>query len=176
MAAALPFILMAATAATSIIGQQNQAKAAQQTADWQARQHEQQAGQMRAAAQREAMEQRRQAQLAISRAQAVTGGGSTDEGVLDAIGDYAARGEYNALTAIYEGEESALGRQMQAEGLRMEGHNARRAANVSSLGTVFSTASSMFGKFGNGGFGSGGGGTGGYAPEAWRYSGSGMPN
>lgn len=155
MAAALPMVLMAASAAVSIIGGHQQAKAVQQANEYQAKQFEQKAGQERAAAQRQAMEARRQGRLATSRAQAVTGGGSTDESVLHAVGDYASMGEYNALTSLYEGEESALGREMQATGLRVEGKNARRAANISSVGTVFGAASSMYSKFGNGGFGGG---------------------
>jgi hypothetical protein len=156
MAMAIPMIIMAASAAVSIIGQQQAAKAEQQGAEFQAKQFEQRAGQERAAAQRQSLEQRRQAGLAISRAQAVTGGGGTDDGVLDQIGRIAGEGEYNALGALYEGEESARGQEMQATGLRMEGKAARRAANWKSASTVLSTASSMYGSYGQGGaFGGG---------------------
>jgi hypothetical protein len=158
MAMAIPMILMAVSAAVSVVGQQKQAKAQESALDYQARQMEQKGGQERAAAQRQAQEERRQATLAISRAQALTGGGSTDEGVLNVIGNIAAEGEYNSLIALAEGEESALGREMQADGLRFEGKAGRSAANWKSASTVFSAASSMYGNYGGGGFGAAAGG------------------
>jgi hypothetical protein len=146
--------MMVVGAAVTVVGQQQQAKAQESALDYQARQQEAKAGQERAAAQRQAKEERRQAIIAISRAQALTGGGSTDDGVLEGIGDIAAQGEYNALLSLYEGEERGLGREMQAEGYRMEGANARSAANWKSASTVFSTGTSMYGNYGNGGFSS----------------------
>lgn len=153
MAETAVIVMMAASAAVSVVAAQEQAKSQESALEYQARQQERKAGEERAVAQRQAQEQRRQAVLAISRAQAVTGGGSTDDGVLDLVGDIAAEGEYNALTALYEGEERGLGREMQASGYRMEGANARSAANWKSASTVFSTGTSMFGNYGNGGFG-----------------------
>lgn len=149
-------IMLAASAAVSIVSAQQQAKDNDAALDYQARQQEQKAGQERAAAQREAQENRRQGQIMISRAQALMGGSGTDEGALDSIGDIAAEGEYRALTSLYEGEERGLGREMQASGLRMEGDAGRRAANWKSASSVFGAGSSMYGKYGNGGY------TGGY--------------
>jgi hypothetical protein len=146
-------LLMVASSAMSIIGQQSAAKSQQQALDYQAKQQEQKAGQDRAIAQRQGMEDRRQSRLAASRLQALAGGGGADESVLSLTGDIAGEGEYNALTAMYEGEQSALGREGQAAGLRMEGKAARRAANYKSASTILSTGSSMFGKYGDGGFG-----------------------
>lgn len=173
MAESAVYIMMAAATAVSVVSAQQTAKGNEAALDYQARQQEQRAGQERAASQREAQEHRRQGQIMISRAQALTGGGSTDDGALDAIGDIAAQSEYNALTAIYEGEERGLGREMQATGFRMQGDAGRRAANWQSASSVFSAGSSMYGKYGNGGFG--GSGTGGYASESWRTTGNGMP-
>jgi len=155
---AIPLMLMAATAAVTVIGQQKAAKAEQQAANFQAQQLEEQGGQIRASAQRQGFEQRRQARLAMSRVQNLTGGNSTDESILNFTGNLAAEGEYNALTSLYEGEEAALGRQSQATGLRMQGKAARTAANYKSASTVLSTASSMFGAYSNGGFGATAGG------------------
>jgi hypothetical protein len=149
------YIYAAAAIATTVVtvaSAQAQAKDQRTMADYQARQAEQRAGQERAMSQRKAMEERRQSRLAISRAQAVAGGGSTDDGVLDLTGRIAGEGEYNALNAIYEGEESALGRGMQAQAMRMKGDSAQRAANYQSAGSVFSSATSMYGKYANGGF------------------------
>lgn len=153
MAVAPMLIMMAASAAVSVIGQQSAAKAQQAGLDYQAKQQEAAAGQTRASGQRESMEQRRQATLAQSRVQALAGGGGSDESILNLTGNIAGEGEYNALSALYESEESALGREAQATGLRMEGKSVRRAANWKSASTVLSTASSMFGNYGKGGFG-----------------------
>lgn len=166
MAVAPLMLMMAASAAVSILGTQQAAKAQQAGLEFQAKQSEQQAGQDRASAQRHAMEQRRQATLMQSRVQALAGGGGADEGVLELTGDIAGEGEYNALASLYEGEESALGREMQSQGLRMEGKSARRAANWKSASTIMSTASSMYGAYSGGGFG--GGGDGGSAFAATR--------
>lgn len=152
MAAAIPLVLMAASAAVSVIGQQQAGEAAKQSADYQAAQLEQKAGQDRASAQRASIEQRRQATLANSRVQALAGGGGADGSILDFTGEIAGEGEYNALASLYEGEEMARGREAQAVGLHMEGKAARRAANWKSASTIFSTASSMFGNYGGGGF------------------------
>lgn len=151
MAAALPMLLIGASTAMTIIGGQQQAKAQQAGMDYQAKQLEQQAGQTRATAQRQAMEDRRQATLAQSRVQALAGGGGTDESLLNFTGDIAAEGEYTALASLYEGEERALGLEGQATGLRMEGKSLRRAANWKSASTLLSGASSMYGMYGQGG-------------------------
>lgn len=158
MAVAPMLIMMAASAAVSIIGQQQAAKAEQAGLDYQAKQMEVKAGQDRATAQRQGMEEQRQARLANSRVQALAGGGGADESVMNLTANIAGEGEYNALTSLYEGEQSALGREMQGAGLRMEGKAKRRAANWKSASTVMSTASSMFGSYGSGGFGASTGG------------------
>lgn len=154
---AVPLIFMAAMSAMSVIGQQQAAKAEQAGLEFQGKQLEQKAGQDRASAQRQAMEERRQSTLAQSRVQALAGGGGTDESILGLTGDIAGEGEYNALASIYEGEESAMGRETQAVGLRMEGKAKRRAANWKSASTIMSTASSMYGNYGGGGAGATGG-------------------
>jgi len=146
-------LLMAASAAVSIIGQQQSAKAEQANAEFQGKQLEQQAGQTRATAQRQGLEDQRQARLANSRIQALAGGGGGDESVMDLTGKIAGEGEYAALTSMYQGEEGALGREGQAASLRFQGQAARTAANYKSASTILSTGSSMFGKYGGGGFG-----------------------
>jgi hypothetical protein len=139
--AALPMILMAASTAISIIGAQRQAKDQQEVLEYQAKQQEQKAGQDRASSQRMAIEERRKATLAQSRIQALAGGGGTDATMLGLTGKIAGEGEYNALAALYEGEESALGREGQAAGLKAEGKAARTAANYKSAGTILNAAS-----------------------------------
>lgn len=121
------------------LGQMQAGRAANASAKFQAAQLEQRAGQERAAAQRQAIEERRRAALAISRGRAVaaaSGGGATDPTVLNVAGGVAAQGEYNALSALFEGEERARGANLQATSARMEGKQAKKAGMVGGLGTI----------------------------------------
>lgn len=151
-ASSIPTILSVASGVIGVVSAISQGNAAEKNAQWQAKQLEARAGQERASAQRMALEERRQARLAMSRAQAVAGGGAGDESVLELTGDIAGEGEYNALTSIYEGEESARGRETQAMGLRAEGKAARRASLWKAAGSALGTASTMYDRYGNGGF------------------------
>lgn len=135
-----------------------QAQIAATQSEYQAQQLDQQAGQTRASAQRTAIEQRRQAKIAQSNLQAKTGGGSTDASILGLTGDIAGEGEYNALSALYEGEERARGLEMQASSARGQagqyrssGADALAAGNTKAMTGIFSTASSLYGKYGAGG-------------------------
>lgn len=183
----IPTVLAVAGTAVTVVGQQsaakdraalaeaegrdrqNQANQAADSADAQALQLQQEAGQQRAAGQRRAQEQRRQAAIAGSNVLARTGGGSTDASIMGLTGNIAGEGEYNALTNIYEAEESALGYEGQAGTAKRQasmyrssgqaavargaaqGEAARRAGNLSSAATIFSTGSSLYGKYGGGG-------------------------
>lgn len=96
---------------------------------------EQEAGQARASAQREAAEQRRQGRLVRSRAAAVMGGSGTAIET-DILGDIDTEAELRALTSLYEGEETARGLEYGAlleraggEGRRYAGEVERRVAN-----------------------------------------------
>ena len=71
-----------------------------------------QAGQERAASQRDAARERRNQRLLESRAQAVaaaSGGGASDPTVTKVISDIAGEGTYRALGALYTGEDKARG-------------------------------------------------------------------
>jgi len=121
------------------LGQIQAGKAANASAKFQAAQMEQRAGQERASSQRVALEERRRAGIAMSNAQAAaasSGGGATDPTVLNITGDIAKQGEYNALSALFEGEERARGLQLQASSTRMEGKQAKRAGMVSGVSTI----------------------------------------
>ncbi len=120
-------------------------------ARFQAQQLETAAGQERAAAQRAAEEQRRQARLAGSRLQAVAGGAGSDPTVMNLAADIAGEGEYRALTALFEGESRARGMEGQARAARYEGKQARTAGMMKAATTVFSAGSnSMLEKYGGG--------------------------
>ena len=98
---------------------------ANNSAQSEAQQLEYQAGQHRAASQRQAEEQRRQARLANSRLQAVAGGGGGDVSVVNLAADIAGEGELRALTSIYEGEDRAIGMELQADSRRKAGKGAK---------------------------------------------------
>lgn len=134
------------------IGQIQAGKAANVSAKFQAGQMEQRAGQERAASQRVALEERRRAGIAMSNATAaagVSGGGATDPTVLNITGGLAKQGEYNALSALFEGEEKARGLQLQAAGTRMEGKQTKRAGYISGASTIISgTGNTLMNKYG----------------------------
>jgi hypothetical protein len=109
-----------------------------------------QAGQTRASSQREAIEQRRDADLAQSRALALAaagGGGASDPTVVDIISDLEGEGEYRALTALFNGEEQARGLEDEALAARKAGKNAKTAGIIGGISTVLTGASSLAGKY-----------------------------
>jgi hypothetical protein len=148
----------------SASAQASQAKyegaAQQQVANFQAKQLERKAGQERAVSQREAIEERRRARLARSKALAIAGasGGGTGGTAADILADLTAEGELNAGAALYEGEETARGLETQAAATRAEGKyassagsyaakNIRRAGYLSAVGTTMQGAASMYSKY-----------------------------
>jgi len=122
--------------------------AADKSAGYQAAQLEQRAGQSRATAQRQSIEDRRQSRLALSRLQALGGGGGGDETMVKLASDIAGEGEYRALTSLYEGEEQARSDEQQAGAVRASGKNAKRASRIKAIPSIltgFGDISSMFG-------------------------------
>jgi len=123
------------------VGQIQAGRAANVNAKFQAAQAQQQAGQERAAAQRVAIEERRKADLALSRGQAVlasSGGGTLDPTAMRLMGGIAQQGEYNALSALFQGEETARGLELSAAAKRMEGKQAKRAGMIGGISTIAS--------------------------------------
>jgi hypothetical protein len=150
MAAALPYIA-AAGATIAAYSSVQQGKAANRAAQFEAGQMEHNAKEARAASQRDAMEQRRRAEVAQSRALAVaaaSGAGALDPTVIELIGDIEAEGDLNARTALYAGEERGKGMEAQAGARRYEGAEMKRAANMKAFSTILSSAGSFAGKFG----------------------------
>lgn len=200
-AANIPTILSAVGAVASLAGSRSQGQAQEQAAiqtgqaqnaqaqvaaasedakaaqyDEQAEQYDELAGQQRAAGQRRAQEQRRQAAIASSNVLARTGGGSLDPSILGLTGNIAGEGEYNALTNMYEAEETARGSESsggvsraqagnsrsQAQLYRMQGDAALQrgattgaavntAAKFNAASTIFSAGATLFSKYGGGG-------------------------
>lgn len=149
------------------INQRRAGRAQQRVADYQAtlagrraEAMEQQAGQARASAQREEMEQRRRGRLVRSRAAAVMG--ASGAGVdTDILADIDTEAELRALTARYEGEESARGleygailERAGAEGMRYAGDVERQIANNRAFLTLAGgagQAASLYAIYGQGG-------------------------
>ena len=150
MAHALPIALAVGGAAISgagtIIGAHDKDKALRK----EALQLERQAGIERAASQRKAMEEKRQARLVASRAQAVGAatGGALDPTVVNAMADIEGEGEFRALTALYEGEEEARGLEAQAVARRKEGKNAKKASYFQAAGSILSAGSTLADRYG----------------------------
>lgn len=146
-----PTLMTALTVVSTVVsaaGTLMSGNAARGAANFEAAQMKQQAGQERAVAQRQAIEQRRQAGLANSRVQAVaaaSGAGATDPTVLNIEGNNAATGEYNALSALYSGEEKARGFEMSAAARKYEGATARQSALLGAGGTLMGGAAKAYG-------------------------------
>lgn len=145
------FALPIAVASTvlSAVGQQQAGVAARRAANFQAAQLEQNAGQARAAAQREAENERRRAALVGSHLQSLAGGGGLDPTAAKLAADITGEGEYRALNALYGGEEAARTGEMGAAAKRYEGQMAQRAGNLRAIGTILSQGTSLYQKYGS---------------------------
>jgi hypothetical protein len=133
-----------------------QGRADQKSADFQAAQLDRNAIATEATSQRVAIEERRKATLMQSRARAVAaagGGTTTDVGVADILAKIDAEGEFNALSALFEGSERATGMRTQATGKRFEGKAAKRAGVMKALSTVFTGAAAVGSRMPGGGGG-----------------------
>lgn len=115
-----------------------------------AAQYDAQANTVVAASQRAAAEERRQGRLALSRVQAVAGGGGNDVGVVNIAGDIAAESEYRALSALFEGNDRAAGLRFAGDTKRWEGSQARTAGFIKGATTVMNQTPGLFEKYGKG--------------------------
>lgn len=116
-----------------------------------------QASAVKGDAQRDAIEQSRQARLAQSAliARAAAGGGSaSDAGIMNLAGGLEAQGAYNALTALYNGDVRATGLRNQAAMTLYQGDMAKQASRIQAVSGLLQTAGSMgtmYSKYGQGG-------------------------
>lgn len=120
----------------------------------QAKQLEHQADVEQAGAQRSAADERRTARYVSSRAQAVAaaGGGSvSDPTVTNILADIGTEGEYRSLTALYNGDETALALRRQALAVKKAGKAAMQSAVLGAASGGLSFGSSMYEKYGGGG-------------------------
>lgn len=132
-------------------GQNDANRANEAAGNFQAAQLRQNAGQAQAVAQRRAEEVLRQSRLLASRAQALAGGGGSDESVVKTISDIAAEGELRALSELYEGDVTAQDMRERAKARVFDTTTARKAGNLAMAGTIFNTGSQLYSKYGGGG-------------------------
>ncbi len=114
------------------------------------------AGQDKAASQRLANEDRTNANLAESTVinNASAAGGGADVSTVRTVGRIAERGEYNALTDLYNGNEAARGANAQSVATIYEGQQTKRGYDAAAKSSVFSgitSSASLFSKYGAGG-------------------------
>lgn len=131
--------------------QQNRSMGRQEeaAAEFRAQQLEVNAGQQTAAAQRAALDERRRARFAQSRALAVAAvsGGGSDPTVVDIIGELAGEGEYRAMTDLYQGEEAARQLRMGAAGARFQGAVGKQNYDSAAVGSLLRGGMSLFSKY-----------------------------
>lgn len=177
MTAALPYIGAAASVAGTLIsakGQQNAGKAAvaqsEETSknelissEYEAKQADYLAGQSRAASQRNAFEERRQAALMASKTLAIaagSGAGASDANVVTTLNGIYMEGAYRSQLALYEGEEQARSYEVAAQSRRLsgqsaasaalsEGNSASNASGINSTSTLLNGASSFATRYGD---------------------------
>lgn len=112
----------------------------------------QQANAARAAGSIEAQNADREGRMKISRAIAVaaaSGGGVNDPSVVNAIADLDAEREFNAMSALFEGETEARGLTRRGDAGVVAARNQRRAAQLSTFGTA---GIGLYENYGQGGF------------------------
>ena len=163
MAAALPVIGIVASIGGSLLSAQGamqqaayqeaafKAQAQQQEAT--AKINEQRAQEERATAQREAVRRGKEAAFMLSRQQALSaasGGGSADTSVLNLMAGTKQEGDYQAQSAVYEGETIGKGLEFQADldrqGAaisRMQGQAAKKAGFIDAAGAILGGISSF---------------------------------
>ena len=150
MAHAIPLALLAAgtaiSAGGSIIGANSDAKELRS----QAAQLDAQAGLERASSQRAAIDEKRQARLVTSRGLAIaaaSGGGADDPSVVNALAGISGEGEYRAMTALYNGDQTAAGMEADAAAKRRGAKSVKTAGWLKAGGSILSGSSSMYDRY-----------------------------
>jgi hypothetical protein len=112
----------------------------QEARAFEAVQAEREAGTTRAAAQRAALDRRRDIKLTLSALQAraaASGGAAADDTVMRLAERTAERGEYEALGEMFSGENRARGIEDVAAGLRFSGRATRIGSELDALGAEY---------------------------------------
>lgn len=137
-------------ALVSGVGTIAQGVAANNAAKFEAQQMDMKAKEERAASQREAAQDRKEAQLAMSRQQALaaaSGGGSGVDAptIVKLMSDTAGQGELNAQMRMYGGEQRARGLMDSAKARRMSGRASLLGSFAGGFGQAAKGISGAFG-------------------------------
>lgn len=119
---------------------------AQQSAEYQAEQLRQNAGQTMASSQRSAFDVDRQAQYTASSAlatAAASGGGASDPTVVNLIARNAGEFAYRKAVALYQGDDRARLMGMQADAKEFEGVNTQANSNQVGMSQMFAAGTSL---------------------------------
>lgn len=157
----LPAIAVAVSSGLKAAGSIGVGKAAveaagrrQQAADFEAEQLRVNAGQAKAAAQREAYFKNLEGMRLASAIQARAGAGGADPTVLNIIAGAMAQKAYNVQSAIYGGNEKARLFEMQAKGKQYDASlamsdakSARSSYRLAAVGTLAEGGASLFKKY-----------------------------
>ncbi len=150
LAAALPYIAGAATV-VSTAGAIQQGVDARHQADEQTIALRNQANADQAAAERTAINSRRQTAYVVSRGQALaaaSGAGATDPTVMSVLGQISGEGEYHALTSLYEGGTQGQNLNSQATAASSEGKAYQRAGYLKGISTLLTGGTTLATKYG----------------------------
>ena len=131
--------IVAGATILSAVGKRKAGKAQDTASKYDAKVATQQAQQERAAAQRDALNQRRQGMLLASRAQAVaasSGAGALDPTVMNVISGLTGEAELAGLASIYQGESRARSLEHGATMSRLAGKQAKKAGSIDALTTL----------------------------------------
>lgn len=142
----------------SAVGSIQQGRAARSASNFQAKQLEQRAKVERAVSQRQAIEQKRQIDLAQGRARTLAGAGGTalaSPTVTNILGGLGAEADYAFNSEISGGENRARGTELGAATAKAEGKQAQRAGMFEAAGKLGtfaagSSGESLFEKYGGG--------------------------
>lgn len=151
MAMAIPIMMIAGTV-LSAASQRQQGLQQQAMANSEASQMESQAKNEFAASQIQAMEDRRQARLASSSAQALgaaSGADPTSASFVKNISDIEGQGELNALTSLWNGSDRARQLNNQAKATRISGNQAAKAGNIGAMTSLLQSGGSLYSKYGS---------------------------
>lgn len=147
LAAVAPYVAAGATAFQAYQGIE-QGKAARANAETVAIQQERAGKAAQAESQREALNERKKANYAASRALAVSaasGAGTAD----DVIADLQAGGDYRVLSSLYAGDTDAQLANFAAGATRRTGVARQRGAYMNAASTILGGASDFYSKYGD---------------------------
>lgn len=150
--AAIPLVMSGIGTVLSASGQMSAGNASAAAGYGQQAVLDQQAGQVAAQGSQEVANQNLKTKAIIGtlRARAASGGGSaSDPTVVNLAGNIAARGEYNALSALYSADEKASGLQYQGDLAAYSGQVKQTAARTTALATAISGFGGLAAKYGN---------------------------